>query len=140
LIAHPPLLFKVFKEGSVARSLHSNIHAPTPLEIHFQQAAAVRNIATSGLQAERLPRTPPALLDTTGNAETVLERPGDSERPQAAAGNQQSVGLRCLCENFVSKRDDIGFTFAAGHTESRQTNPSRASTLKPSPCRKVLSR
>src|SRR5262245_53965219 len=72
--------------------------------------------------ADQPQRRPECRLGAGDNRdpELVLERLGDAERAQAAAGNQQAFGARCLAADLGAERDDIRLAFAARLAEAEQ--------------------
>src|SRR6266508_4092095 len=105
-------------------SLVARFHAPAHGEFYGQSASMHRGA--------RLLQQPPAAGYTAALADephgcperrrragdhrqavAILERLGDAERLQAAAGDQDALGPRRLRDRVAAERDDVAFALAA---------------------------
>src|SRR5215470_6871235 len=77
----------------------------------FEQPAAARHMATLADEPHCGPERGRRARDDR-NTVAVLERPGDAERAQASAGNQDAIGTRRLGDRLTAQRNDVGFALA----------------------------
>src|SRR5262249_55005136 len=82
----------------------------------LQQPTAARHMAALADKPHRRPERRRRARDDR-NAVPVLKRLGAAERAQAAAGNQDALGVRRLGHRLAAERDDIGLALAARSAE-----------------------